>query len=82
MHVRQLKVERKLSLAASQTALEEEVKAKPKSKEKVKAKKSLKSPKAKVITAWSQAQGGSHSTCTHGKLRVTVGKEGVKAQRP
>ncbi|NXU77380.1 RPOM protein, partial [Oreotrochilus melanogaster] len=82
MHVRQLKVERKLSLAASQTALEEEVKAKPKSKEKAKAKKSLKSPKAKVVTAWSQGQGGPHSICTHGKLRVAAGKEGVKAQRP
>ncbi|NXG57642.1 RPOM protein, partial [Hemiprocne comata] len=84
MYIRQLKVERKLSLAASQLALGDQVKAKPKGKAKVKAKtkKILKIPKAKVAPAWSQSQPGSRSTYTHGKLRVATVKEGVKAQGP
>ncbi|KFU92763.1 hypothetical protein M959_02690, partial [Chaetura pelagica] len=84
MYIRQLKVERKLSLAASQLTLKDQVKAKPKGKAKAKSKtkKSQKIPKTKVAPAWNQSQAGSRSTYTHGKLRVATGKEGVKAQGP
>ncbi|NXK29517.1 RPOM protein, partial [Arenaria interpres] len=91
MHIRQLKVERKLSIAASQLALEGHVKAKPKgkAKAKTKAKKSLKSPKAKVAAGWnqshagwSQSHAGSHHVHAHSKPRVVGLKEDVKAQRP
>ncbi|XP_051495790.1 DNA-directed RNA polymerase, mitochondrial [Apus apus] len=84
MYIRQLKVERKLSLAASQPTLENQVNAKPKGKVKAKSKtkKSPKIPKTKVAPAWNQSQAGSRSTYTHGKLRVATGKEGVKAQGP
>ena len=90
MYIRQLKVERKLSIAASQLALGGQVKvkakAKPKgkakAKAKAKAKKSLKSPKAKVAAAWSQSHAGSRSIYAHGKPRVAAVKEGAKAQRP
>ena len=93
MYIRQLKVERKLSIAASQLALGGQVKvkakAKPKGKAKAKAKakakkslKSLKSPKAKVAAAWSQSHAGSRSIYAHGKPRVAAVKEGAKVQRP
>ncbi|KAM6189583.1 DNA-directed RNA polymerase, mitochondrial [Sarcoramphus papa] len=88
MYIRQLKVERKLSIAASQLALGGQVKvkakAKPKgkAKAKAKAKKSLKSPKAKVAAAWSQSHAGSRSIYAHSKPRVAAVKEGAKAQRP
>ncbi|KFO11597.1 hypothetical protein N312_08002, partial [Balearica regulorum gibbericeps] len=84
MYIRQLKVERKLSVAASQLTLENQANAKPmrKTKAKSKAKKSLKSPKAKAAPAWSQSHAGSHSVYAHGKPRVAAAKEGTKAQRP
>ncbi|XP_063213720.1 DNA-directed RNA polymerase, mitochondrial [Chroicocephalus ridibundus] len=86
MYIRQLKVERKLSIAASQLALEGQIKAKPKgkvkAKAKAKAKKSLKTPKAKVAAAWSKSHDGSHRVSAHGKPRVVAVKEGAKAQRP
>ncbi|XP_014814059.1 PREDICTED: DNA-directed RNA polymerase, mitochondrial [Calidris pugnax] len=91
MHIRQLKVERKLSIAASQLAQEGQIKAKPKGKvkAKAKAKKSLKSPKAKVTAGWnqshagwSQSHAGSHHVHAHGKPRVVGVKESAKAQRP
>ncbi|KAM6294948.1 DNA-directed RNA polymerase, mitochondrial [Aegotheles albertisi] len=84
MHIRQLKVERKLSIAASQLALGGQVKAKPKRKvkTKAKAKKSLKTPKVEAAAVVKQSQARPRSVCTHGKLRVATVKEGVKAQRP
>ncbi|NXU24959.1 RPOM protein, partial [Thalassarche chlororhynchos] len=84
MYIRQLKVERKLSIAASQLALGGQAKAKPKgkAKAKAKAKKSLKSPKAKVAAAWSQSHAGPHGVYAHSKPRVAAVKEGAKAQRP
>ncbi|NWI24071.1 RPOM protein, partial [Sula dactylatra] len=89
MHIRQLKVERKLSIAASQLALEGQAKAKPKGKAKAKAKtkkrktlKSPKTPKTKVAAAWSQSRAGPHGAYAHGKPRVAALKEGAKAQRP
>ncbi|KAM6039800.1 DNA-directed RNA polymerase, mitochondrial isoform 2-T2 [Theristicus caerulescens] len=92
MYIRQLKVERKLSIAASQPALEGQAKAKPKGKAKAKAKakakkslkspKSPKSPKAKVAAAWSQSHAGLHGVYARGKPRVAAVKEGTKAQRP
>ncbi|KAM6332267.1 DNA-directed RNA polymerase, mitochondrial isoform 2-T2 [Alca torda] len=90
MYIRQLKVERKLSIAASQLALGGQIKAKPKGKGKAKAKakakskakKSLKKPKAKVAAAWSKSHSGSHHVSAHGKPRVVAVKEGAKAQRP
>ncbi|NXX08496.1 RPOM protein, partial [Larus smithsonianus] len=86
MYIRQLKVERKLSIAASQLALEGQIKAKPKgkvkAKAKAKAKKSLKKPKAKVAAPWSKSHDGSHHVSAHGKPRVVAVKEGAKAQRP
>ncbi|NWU59242.1 RPOM protein, partial [Dromas ardeola] len=89
MYIRQLKVERKLSIAASQLALEGQIKAKPKGKAKAKAKtkakakkKSLKKPKAKVAAAWSKSHAGPHRVSAHGKPRVVAVKEGAKAQRP
>ncbi|NWX41966.1 RPOM protein, partial [Steatornis caripensis] len=83
MHVRQLKVEQKLS-AASQRAPEGQAKAKPKGKvkAKAKAKKSLKTPKAKGAAVQSQSHTGSHSVHVHSKPRVPRVKEGTKAQRP
>ncbi|NXT38235.1 RPOM protein, partial [Pelecanoides urinatrix] len=85
MYIRQLKVERKLSIAASQLALGQ-VTVKPKSKAKTKAKaktkKSLKSPKAKVAAAWSQSHAGPQGVYAHVKPRVAAVKEGAKAQRP
>ncbi|NXW41985.1 RPOM protein, partial [Nyctiprogne leucopyga] len=95
MYIRQLKVERKLSSAASQLALDGQVKAKPKvkpkpkarakSKAKVKAKpkakKSLESPKAQVADAWSQSSVSS-SIYACRKPRVVAVKESVKVQRP
>ncbi|NXP08808.1 RPOM protein, partial [Thinocorus orbignyianus] len=82
MHIRQLKVERKLSIAASQPALEGQVKVKPKgkAKAKAKAKKSPKIPKAKVAAGWSQSHVGSHHIHAHGKPRVAAVKEAVKVQ--
>ncbi|KFQ83893.1 hypothetical protein N337_04871, partial [Phoenicopterus ruber ruber] len=92
MYIRQLKVERKLSIAASQAALGGQPKAKPKvkakakpkgkAKAKAKAKKSLKSPKAKVAADWSQSHAGPHSVYARSKPRVVAVKEGVKVQRP
>ncbi|KFW05437.1 hypothetical protein N327_04819, partial [Fulmarus glacialis] len=90
MYIRQLKVERKLSIAASQLAQEGQTKAKPKgkaktktkAKAKAKAKKSLKSPKAKVAAAWSQSHAGPQGDHAYGKPRVAAVKEGAKAQRP
>ncbi|NWH48693.1 RPOM protein, partial [Fregata magnificens] len=83
MYIRQLKVERKLSIAASQLALEGQAKAKPKgkAKTKAKAKKSQKTPKAKVAAAWSQSHAGLHGVYARGKPRVAAVKEGAKAQR-
>ncbi|KAM9618918.1 DNA-directed RNA polymerase, mitochondrial [Morphnus guianensis] len=86
MYIRQLKVERKLSIAASRLALEGQAKAKPKRKDKAKAKakakKRLKRPKAKVAAAQSQSHTGSHNVCAHSKPRVVAVKEAAKAQRP
>ncbi|NXE82373.1 RPOM protein, partial [Cochlearius cochlearius] len=84
MYIRQLKVERKLSIAASKLALEGQAKAKPKGKVKAKAKatKRLKSPKAKVAAAWSQSHAGPHGVYAHGKPRAAAVTEGAKAQRP
>ncbi|XP_009978614.1 PREDICTED: DNA-directed RNA polymerase, mitochondrial, partial [Tauraco erythrolophus] len=85
MYVRQLKVERKLSVAASQLALEGQAKAKPKPKGKAKvnakAKKSLKTPKATVAAAWSQSHAGPGGVYGRSKPRVAAGKEGAKVQR-
>ncbi|NXW07556.1 RPOM protein, partial [Fregetta grallaria] len=87
MYIRQLKVERKLSIAASRMALEGQAKVKPKVKVKAKAKakksrKSVKSPKAKVTAAWSKSHAGPPSAYTCSKPRVAAVKEGAKAQRP
>ncbi|NXF52406.1 RPOM protein, partial [Oceanites oceanicus] len=87
MYIRQLKVERKLSIAASRVAVEGQAKVKPKAKVKAKAKakkslKSPKSPKAKVAAAWSKSHAGPHSAYTCSKPRVAAVKEGAKAQRP
>lgn len=84
MYIRQLKVERKLSIAASQLALEGHIKVKPKGKvkTKAKAKKTLKTPKAKVAAAWSQSHAGSHRVYAYGKPRVAAVKEGANVQKP
>ncbi|KGM00409.1 hypothetical protein N301_01256, partial [Charadrius vociferus] len=84
MYIRQLKVERKLSIAASRLALEGQVKAKPKGKAKAKAKanKTLKTPKAKVVAAWSQSRTGSHRVYAYSKPRVAAVKEGPNVQKP
>ncbi|XP_074933381.1 DNA-directed RNA polymerase, mitochondrial [Phalacrocorax aristotelis] len=80
MYIRQLKVERKLSIAASQLTLEGQAKAKPKGKAKTKAK-AKKSPKAKVAAARSQSHAGPYSVYAHSKPRVAALKEGAKPQR-
>lgn len=82
MYIRQLKVERKLSIAASRMALEGQAKAKrkDKAKAKAKAKKRLKKPEAKVAAAQSHA--GSHNVYAHSKPKVVAVKEAAKAQRP
>uniref|UniRef100_A0A8C0HM39 DNA-directed RNA polymerase n=1 Tax=Buteo japonicus TaxID=224669 RepID=A0A8C0HM39_9AVES len=82
MYIRQLKVERKLSIAASRLALEGQAKAKrkDKAKAKAKAKKRLKKPEAKVAAAQSHA--GSHNVYAHSKPKVVAVKEAAKAQRP
>ncbi|NXW24397.1 RPOM protein, partial [Circaetus pectoralis] len=86
MYIRQLKVERKLSIAASRLALEGQAKAKPKRKDKAKAKakakKRLKRPKAKVAAAQSQSHAGSRNVYAHSKPMVVAVKEAAKAQRP
>ncbi|KFQ04184.1 hypothetical protein N329_03758, partial [Haliaeetus albicilla] len=86
MYIRQLKVERKLSIAASRLALEGQAKAKPKRKDKAKAKakaeKRLKRPKAKVAPAESQSHAGSRNVYAHSKPMVVAVKEAAKAQRP
>lgn len=83
MYIRQLKVERKLSIAASKLALEGQAKAKPKGKVKAKAKatKQLKNPKAKVAAAWSQSHVGPHGVYAHSKPRVAAAKKVAKVQR-
>ncbi|KFQ39059.1 hypothetical protein N332_09745, partial [Mesitornis unicolor] len=83
MHMQQLKVERRLSIAASQPA--PEAKAKTEGKAKAKTKKSVKSPKSpkvEVAGACSQSHAGSHGVPAHGKPRVVAVKESTKAQRP
>ncbi|NXH17218.1 RPOM protein, partial [Bucco capensis] len=70
MYIRQLKVEQRLSTAASKLPPKDQAEDKPKTKTKGK-----KSPKVKV--AWSQSHTGSHSV-----PRVAAEKEDAKAQRP
>ncbi|KFV16968.1 hypothetical protein N339_11770, partial [Pterocles gutturalis] len=86
MYIRQLKVERRLSITASQTAAETQAKAEPKpkgeEKAKAKAEKSLKSPKAKGDAAWSQSPARSRNVYAHVKPRVAAVKEGAKPRRP
>ncbi|KAM9174522.1 DNA-directed RNA polymerase, mitochondrial isoform 3-T3 [Mergus octosetaceus] len=83
MYVRQAKVERKLSIAASKMTLvgqanaKVKVKAVPKAKAKPKAKKSPKETKA---AAWSQGHAGPSSTCS--KPKVVEVKQDVKAEKP
>ncbi|NXG21070.1 RPOM protein, partial [Grallaria varia] len=94
-YVQQLKLERKLSMAASQLDLggqakaETEAKAESKLKAPVKAKaksvkspKTPKAPKAKAATAWSQSHASPHSIYTHSKPRVGAEKEREKLERP
>ncbi|NXW66546.1 RPOM protein, partial [Eurystomus gularis] len=86
MYIRQLKVERKLSIAASQQALKGQVKVKPKAKVKAKAKakkspKSPKGPKAKVAAAWSQSHASSPGVYAHSNAKVAAVKEDAKAKR-
>ncbi|XP_055563148.1 DNA-directed RNA polymerase, mitochondrial isoform X1 [Falco cherrug] len=98
MYIRQLKVERKLSIAASQLGLESQAKAKGKAKAQAKAKGkakaqakakakseaqvSLNSPKAKAAAAQHQSHAGSCSVYAHSKPRVAAVKEGAKVKRP
>ncbi|KAF1431823.1 DNA-directed RNA polymerase, mitochondrial, partial [Spheniscus magellanicus] len=82
MYIRQLKVERKLSIAASQLAREGQAKAKAKAKKSQKSLKSPKAPKAKVAAAWSQSHAGPHGVYACRKPRVAAVKEGAKAQWP
>ncbi|XP_064030992.1 DNA-directed RNA polymerase, mitochondrial [Pogoniulus pusillus] len=82
MQLQQLKVEQKLSVAASKPAREDQTKPKDKVKaKKAKAKKSQKSPKAEVAAAWSQSPASSQSAYPHGKPSVAAAKL-PKAQRP
>ncbi|XP_030365054.1 DNA-directed RNA polymerase, mitochondrial [Strigops habroptila] len=81
MHIQKLKMGQTSPIAASELALEAEVedKAKDKVKGKAKDKKSLKTPKTKVVAAWSQSHAGSHGV--HGKPTVAAVKAGVKVPR-
>uniref|UniRef100_A0A8B9BJE6 DNA-directed RNA polymerase n=1 Tax=Anser brachyrhynchus TaxID=132585 RepID=A0A8B9BJE6_9AVES len=87
MHVRQAKVERKLSIAASKMTLvgqanaKVKVKAIPKTKAKAKPK-AKKSPKETKATAWSQSHAGPSSAYACSKPRVAELKQGVKAEKP
>ncbi|NWW92343.1 RPOM protein, partial [Rhynochetos jubatus] len=76
MYIRQLKVERKLSIAASQLALGKKVTIKLKHKRKAKAKK-LKSSKAKAAGAWSQSHAGFRNAYAYVKPWVVA----IRAQR-
>ncbi|NXX51530.1 RPOM protein, partial [Tricholaema leucomelas] len=81
MQLQQVKVEQRLSIAASKPAPEEQTKPKDKVKaKKAKAKKSQKSPKAEVAAAWSQSPASSQSAYTHSKPSVAAVKV-MKAQR-
>uniref|UniRef100_A0A8C9FCU2 DNA-directed RNA polymerase n=1 Tax=Pavo cristatus TaxID=9049 RepID=A0A8C9FCU2_PAVCR len=96
MYIRQLKVEKKLSIAASQMTLEGQpklktkvkvktkvkAKAKTKTKPKAKPKKSQKSPKAAASASGSQSHAGPSSANTYHKPRVEEMKQDVKAQKP
>ncbi|NXM71945.1 RPOM protein, partial [Serilophus lunatus] len=91
-----MKLERKLSIAASHLALEAQAKpkAKPEAKAKAKAKNKAeakpkakaeakpKAPKAKPATAWSQSFGDPHSVYTHSKASVVAVKEGAELEQP
>ncbi|XP_074784111.1 DNA-directed RNA polymerase, mitochondrial isoform X2 [Athene noctua] len=72
----QLKGEQKLSIAASQLAVEAQAKTKGKAKTKAKASKSLKKPKAKADAAMSWGPTESDS-----KPQVEAVKKEAKAQR-
>ncbi|KAI6072323.1 DNA-directed RNA polymerase, mitochondrial [Aix galericulata] len=95
MYVRQAKVERKLSIAASKMTLvgqanaKVKVKAVPNAKVKVKAvpkakakakPKAKKSPKETKAAAWSQGHAGPSSACS--KPEVVEVKQDVKAEKP
>ncbi|NXP56509.1 RPOM protein, partial [Heliornis fulica] len=80
MSAQPLKEEKKLSITASQLALEDQTKAKPTGRSKSKAKKSLKNLKAKAA-ALSKSHAGSRGACAHGKPWVATVKEGAQAQR-
>ncbi|KFO64715.1 hypothetical protein N302_05624, partial [Corvus brachyrhynchos] len=79
MYIRQLKVEQKLPSAASQLALEGQVKLEVEAEARAKAKimNSPKIPMTKAAAAWSQSSGGPHS-----KPRVVEEKEGAQLKRP
>ncbi|KFO70873.1 hypothetical protein N303_04886, partial [Cuculus canorus] len=77
MHMRQLKVERRLSIAA-QLAAESKVKAKRETNVKTKGKKSL---KAKEAAAWSHSHASPHGAYTCSKPRVAAVNKSAKAQR-
>ncbi|NXF76846.1 RPOM protein, partial [Sclerurus mexicanus] len=95
-YVLQLKVERKLSMAASQLDLGDQAKAEGKSKakaegkskakaegkSKAKAEGNPKTPKAKAATTWSQSCASPHSIYTHSKPGAGTEKEGAKLERP
>ncbi|XP_025938080.1 DNA-directed RNA polymerase, mitochondrial [Apteryx rowi] len=83
MYVRQLKVERKLSIAASRMALDGQAKAKMKvkTKPKAKSKKNLKSLKATVTPTWSQSPAGLSHAYAHSKPRMAEMKAPQKVPR-
>ncbi|NXD70737.1 RPOM protein, partial [Eolophus roseicapillus] len=83
VHIQQLMVEQTSPIAASDLALEAEVKDKPqdKVKGKGKGKKSLKTPKTAVVAGWNQSHAGSHGVHAHGKATVTAVKGAVKVPR-
>ncbi|NXK53590.1 RPOM protein, partial [Chauna torquata] len=88
MYIRQLKVERKLSIAASKMTLvgqanaKIKVKVKAKTKAKSKPKKGQKSPKAAATASWSQSHTGPSNAYADSKPSVAEMKQGVKAQKP
>ncbi|NXG52762.1 RPOM protein, partial [Psilopogon haemacephalus] len=77
MQLRQLRVERTLSIAASKSALKDQDKAKPKLKGKAKAKKAeaKKSQKNPRAAAWSQSPASSQGAYAHGKPRQAAAKK-------
>ncbi|NXR06227.1 RPOM protein, partial [Semnornis frantzii] len=83
MHLQELKVEQRLSIASSNPVSDSQAKPKDEVKaKKAKGRKSQRTPKDEVAAAWSQSPASSQSAYTHDKPSVAAVKKAPKARRP